>query len=526
MRTARKLHRPTLLTGCLGILCGLSAGAWADSPASANPATGQIRAAVNRPAAKAGAAPPSAPRAVTTPAAKPAAASKPGTPAKPALGAAGAVAKPGPAPAAAAAKAEEPPSDLPSSSASPTPAAGKPASGSAATESGAAAASASGHPADPARPSEVSGSRADASTDKPEASANKADDAAAKAEPRPLIRAPLPRLLHRPIVSVGVGEAVSLIATWQDSAPPPVDLFLYYRRFGQTGFERVRFGLRDTSTLLAQIPESLLRPGTLEYYISSRPSDAGNEPEQLHFASPAWPHAVTVQIDDSERRLREMLAQHVGNRSQFRFQGLYVDRGQRTVISTDGLSQRSMRDYYYRLEGDFTYRILSAVYSIRIGGGVVRGESFTLANPLPVYVDNVGLTYGFAEVRFRFGRLVRMDVRATLGAGPQHFDGGGGGQILIGRDPGTHFAVGIDGVSSVGIRAWLRLAWDTVPKVPMSFTLETSNLPLGQDMGGLMYLTLGYRFNRYFSFDATIGYAHRDKEVGGPMLGLGPKLEF
>lgn len=325
---------------------------------------------------------------------------------------------------------------------------------------------------------------------------------------------------------MAAGGALALSATWQDGALPPTDLFLHYRRFGQTTYEHVRFGLRDTSTFLVVIPESVMRPGTVEYYISSRSPDADQEPEQLHFASPAFPHAVTVPVDDGERRLREMLAQHHSNRSQFRFHGLYIDRGLRRVTDADGLLQRDMRDYYYRLEGDFTYRILSAVYSIRIGGGVVRGESFTLREPLPVIVDNVGLTYGFAEVRFRFGRLVRMDVRATLGAGPKHFDGGGGGQILIGRDPGTHFAVGVDGVSSVGIRAWLRLAWDTVPRVPMSFTLETSNLPLGQDMGGLMYLTLGYRFNRYFSFDANVGYAHRDKEVGGPILGLAPKLEF
>lgn len=334
------------------------------------------------------------------------------------------------------------------------------------------------------------------------------------------------RLLHRPIVSVAAGESLLISVQWQQAPAVPTELFLYYRRYGQSSFEQLRFGLRDTATFSALIPESALRPGTLEYYISSRPAGVATADEQLHFGSPDWPHAVAVQLDEAERRQRMMLAQHVGNRSQFRFHGLYVDRGLRTVISPDGQRTRDMRDYFYRLEGDYTYRILSAVYSIRIGGGVIRGESFTLQQPLPVYVDNVGLTYGFAEVRFRFGRLVRMDLRATLGAGPQHFDGGGGGQILIGLDPGTHFAVGADGVSSVGVRAWVRLAWNTVPRVPMSFTLEASNLPLGQDMGGLMYLTLGYRFHRYFSFDANVGYAHRDKEVGGPILGLAPKIEF
>lgn len=363
------------------------------------------------------------------------------------------------------------------------------------------------------------------STAPPAAASPAAANAQVAASPVPKRATPL-RLRHQPLVSVPAGVALLISVQWQDPPTEATDLFLHYRRFGEARFERVRFGLRDTATFSALIPESVVRPGTLEYYLSCRSSSDEDEDEQPLFARPDWPHAVTVQLDDAERRSREMLAQHVGNRSQFRFYGLYVDRGLRTVISADGQRTRELRDYYYRLEGDFTYRILSGVYSIRIGGGVLRGESFTLQEPLPVYVDNVGLTYGFAEVRFRFGRLVRMDLRATLGAGPQHFDGGGGGQILIGLDPGTHFAVGADGVSSVGVRAWVRLAWNTVPRVPMSFTLEASNLPLGADMGGLMYLTLGYRFHRYFSFDANLGYAHRGKEVGGPILGLAPKIEF
>lgn len=495
MRTTRRHELPTLVSGCLGLLVGLAHEAAAKPAApSAVPAV-QARSSSAKPASQAA-------NAATTPPRTPSPAASKAVPAP--QTATVAPRTPG---AASAAPTTAGPAVRPAPPTSPVADPAPPAPAEAATAPGTAGQSAASD-----------GTNATIATpERPTA------DSAAQA---PVVARPraLPRLLHQPVTSVAVGAALALSAQWQEGAQPPMELFLHYRRFGQTVYETVRFGMRDMSTLLALIPEAAMRPGTLEYYISSR--SGASDPEQLHFASPDWPHAVTVQIDDAERRLREMLAQHRGNRSQFRFHGLYVDRGQRDVISSDALNHRPMRDYYYRLEGDFTYRILSAVYSIRIGGGVVRGDSFTLQTPLPVHLDNVGLTYGFAEVRFRFGRLVRMDLRATLGAGPQHFDGGGGGQLLIGRDPGTHFAVGVDGVSSVGIRAWLRLAWDTVPRVPMSFALETSNLPLGEDMGGLMYLTLGYRFNRYFSFDANLGYAHRDKEVGGPIIGLAPKLEF
>src|SRR5262245_22975126 len=113
----------------------------------------------------------------------------------------------------------------------------------------------------------------------------------------------------------------------------------------------------------------------------------------------------------------------------------------------------------------------------------MRGETFddSGANPDGTRVykkttpDGVGLYYGFAEVRWRFGRLVRFDVRAVLGANTRRFTGGGGGQLLIGYDPGTHLALGVEGVAFVGVRAWLRLAWNTVPRFPMAFTIEATN---------------------------------------------------
>lgn len=354
--------------------------------------------------------------------------------------------------------------------------------------------------------------------------------------PPPVVQAiePPPILQHDPVAWTRPDVPLQLVAKWQTVPSRATDLWLHYRAYGrppgrpsgQAVFQHVKFGLRNETTFEAEIPAAALTGDAIEYYLSSRPSGADSGPETLHFASPSWPHIVIIAVEDAERTRRGLLAQHIGNHSQFRFSGLYVDRGARTIQSSDGKNRFDSRDYYYRLEGDYTYRILAAVYSIRIGGGVLRGDSFTLAQPLPVRVDNVGLTYGFAEVRFRFGRLVRLDLRATLGAGPNHFDGGGGAQLLIGLDPGTHFAIGGDGVSSVGVRAWVRLAWNTVPHVPMSFTLEASNLPLGQDVGGLMYLTAGYRPSRYMSFDLQLGYAHRDKAVGGPITGLALKFEF
>jgi hypothetical protein len=233
-----------------------------------------------------------------------------------------------------------------------------------------------------------------------------------------------------------------------------------------------------------------------------------------------------IVIGDEEAHWRkELLARHLGNNSRFRLFSEYVSFGSRPSQLGPPVD-----DSYWRLEGDYTYRILGFVYSIRIGAGVLRGNSFfideTTGQPMPLPSGSVGFTYGFSEMRFRMGRLVRFDLKATLGAGPQHFDGGAGGQLIIGYDPGTHFALGVDGVSSIGVRVWTRLAWNTVPRMPMSFTIEGLNLPTNGDLSGRIYLAADLLLHRHMSLNAMVGYAARSWRIGGPVIGGGTTFEF
>jgi hypothetical protein len=172
---------------------------------------------------------------------------------------------------------------------------------------------------------------------------------------------------------------------------------------------------------------------------------------------------------------------------------------------------------------DYTYRILAWVYSIRVGIGWLGGATFDSSSLAPI--DIVGLKYGFAELRFRAGEWVRIDARVTLGV-VEHFDGGPGVQVIIGREPGTHFAIGAEYVTSVGARGWLRLAWNTIPGLPMSFTLEATTGPRQGSIAGLVYLGVGHRFGRRVGVEARIGYATRDWGIGSIVAGGGATLEF
>ena len=376
---------------------------------------------------------------------------------------------------------------------------------------------------DPATPPEgATPAPAPAAMDDKAAAATEQEQA--EADPKQAQRTS-PRVLHAPFASTPADEPRRVLANIT-GAYRLAETVLRYRRQGEAKWRGAIFQRAEGGGWAAVIPAGDLSAGVLEYYIASRlagsPADA---PEILHFASPAQPQAVEIVGDDEARWRRALLAMHLGNHSRFQLTSEYADFGTRAL--KDGTN---LRDYFYRVEGDYTYRILGWAYSIRIGAGLLKGDTWKPDDVDPALRapvgHNVGLKYGFAELRFRFGRLVRFDLRATLGAGPEHFDGGAGAQLLIGHDPGTHFALGVDGVSSIGFRSWLRLAWNTVPRVPMSFTIEALNFPDDRTVGGRVLLGAGYRFHRHFSVTGQLGYGTRDFRIGGLQAGLNAALEF
>jgi hypothetical protein len=357
--------------------------------------------------------------------------------------------------------------------------------------------------------------------------------------PAPAESAPAgPTLIHSPIASAVAGAPLTVTVAAKD-ADELEEIRLVWRRRGDAAWQTERFtrAATGTATWVAAIPADAVVEGVpLEYYFSSRARGAAPDaPERLHFASPGAPHVVLVPGDEEARLRRDYLARHLGNRSRFAVAGEFVNFGVRPVESVGRIL-----DYYWRIEADYTYRLLGIAYSLRLGGGILRGETYDLAvddagNPVRVPVALcteragrlcVGLTYGFAEVRFRFGPIVRLDVKATLGAGGSAFEGGLGGTLTIGNDPGTHVAVGVDAVTAIGVRAFLKLAWNTVPRVPMSLTLEATNFPDATDVSGRVSFAAGVRLGRHWLLDANVGYATRDFQLGGVGGGLGLALEL
>ncbi len=348
---------------------------------------------------------------------------------------------------------------------------------------------------------------------------------------------PVVRVHHVPVLWAPTDQPL-IISVNVEASHRARDIALYVRAAGTGSFERMVFRRMTTDAILFSVtlPVERMVPGVIEYYIASRDMDqASDAGERLHFASPEAPHPIIVVGDAESSRRRRLLSQHLGSRSRFQSHVEYVNFGNRS--NSDG---STVSDSYWRADLDYTYRMLGWVYSIRLGAGLLLGQTYlsgvkllqvpdptrcSAPNPLPTDC-RVGLYYGFAELRFRLGRLARFDLRPILGVGPQSFDGGAAAQLVVGYDPGTHVAVGIEGVSHIGVRGWLRLAWDTVPHLPMAFIIDVENFPNNGDMAMRLMMNFGYRFARHFSVDLTAGYATRGWQVGGPSIGGGLIFEF
>jgi hypothetical protein len=330
--------------------------------------------------------------------------------------------------------------------------------------------------------------------------------------------AQVPAVLHTPLASAPADEPLT-ITTEVRASQRFTEVLLYYRRAGEVTWRRVVFARAGTGGFTATIPAAHTAAGTLEYYLAASTSDgAGEHPR---FASPELPHSMALLGDNEARWQRELLAQQYGNRSRFHLRGEYVNFGGRTDASGNPIP-----DDYWHAELDYTYRILGWIYSISVGAGYLGGRNYSFDGASFTPTSQVGMGYGYTGIRFRMGRLVRGDLRIVLGAGPTKIDGGAGGMLLIGSEPGTHFDVGFEYLTEVGARGFLRLAWNTVRWFPMSFTLEATTWPLQNDISGRVYLTVEYRFGTHVILEVTGGYAARTWRIGGPSAGLGARFEF
>jgi hypothetical protein len=276
----------------------------------------------------------------------------------------------------------------------------------------------------------------------------------------------------------------------------------------------------EQGEFVAEIPADAVEPPGFEYYI-----EADGRPV---FASQEAPYFVTVLASEETILSTAALRRNDGKRSRARVFGEYVDFGSR-VQPGAGAGAADLADRYVRLEGDYAYSLYRTVYSIRIGGGLLRGSTFEPSfqgGPSPYAPASPGLDYGFAELRFRLAEHLFLDGRGLLGATDAGFQAGGRAALLFGAPEGVYVQVGGELVGRIGAEAFLRMHWDTIPTVPMAVTIALSDFPSHDRPTGVRVNVDASHDLGLVTLALRLGYQARDTEVGGATLGLGLERTF
>ncbi len=329
-----------------------------------------------------------------------------------------------------------------------------------------------------------------------------------------------PSIRHVPPGSVTAGASLELVA---EAPPATPKLVAHYRNAGMAAFATLELVRKDDAHWIAVVPSAqVIAPG-IEYYL-----DAGGEPV---FASPQWPH--TIPVNDSaqaERRTRDL--GRIGNhRSRVHAAGEWVDYGTRTV-NANGTAAKLV-DRYYRLDADFSYRLLAyPLEELRVGFTRLLGDTASMSTDpsactQPCTAQAGYRVGGWFELGLGVIEGVRFDGRLLVMATQTGFKVGGRFEARLGVLDASHVAIGFESMADVGNNGYFRLGWGTVPGLPMAATVEITNMPDNDSTTGVrLYYDIARSVGHDVRLGLRVGYAARTQQVAGFTGGANAMVDF
>jgi hypothetical protein len=301
-----------------------------------------------------------------------------------------------------------------------------------------------------------------------------------------------------------------------DAPPASATLAVHYRVHRPNTadvFTKLELVRKSDSQWVAIVPATAIAAPGLDYYIT-----AGDQPV---FANASWPHTMPVMVTaTSERRSRDLVRAE-NRRSRVHTSFEYVEFGTTTERGNKVL------DRYYRIDADFSYRLLAyPLEELRVGYTRLIGEVDAMCGE-----DNCNdkgfKVGGWFELGLGVVEGVRLDGRAMVMATEQGFALGGRLEGRLGVRDASHIAMGVETLADVGTSGFFRLGWGTVPKTPMSATVEISQVPdEDRNAGVRLYYDIARTFGSGFRAGVRVGYAARNQEVAGFTGGANLLVDF
>jgi hypothetical protein len=290
----------------------------------------------------------------------------------------------------------------------------------------------------------------------------------------------------------------------------------HVRTSGEAQFRTIELVRKDDAHWVAVVPAVAVAAPGLDYYL-----DAGGQPV---FATAGWPHTIPVRIADESARKQRDLERAASRRSRIHTMGEWVEFGTR----------RGLVDHYYRFDADFSYKLLAyPLEEIRVGYTRVLGtteqadQSMCPTSTTPCTAAAGFRVGGWFELGLAAIEGIRFDGRMMVIATAVGFAIGGRAEAHLGLLDSTHVAVGVESLADAGTDGYFRLGWGTVPKVPMSATVEITNVPASTRPTGVrLYYDVAHEIGYGIRLGLRVGYAARTQSVAGFTGGAAASVDF
>ncbi len=340
--------------------------------------------------------------------------------------------------------------------------------------------------------------------------------------------APTPRVHHAPVSVAPSGSALEIRVSID--APDKVKRTIVVYRQGaspdaplrQATFLRSSAGDRP---YVATIPATDVVAPLLGYAIEVETTEGSMVSA---FASRSSMHTVSLTEDATDARERALLARVHGRRATLKTSADYVHFGTTpTTLKPPGAAPEltNVRDQYWRVEGEFTYRLFRTVAEFGLRAGMVRGSS-----PVPGAESrakfDVGLNYAAPRLRLRATDWLHVDGEFLTSVTEVGYSVGGGGAVLLGDPLGTRLTLGVEGIEVFGLRGYTRFDVALAPRVLAGTLIEVTDMPHAERAGVRLAGDVRFDVGAGFGLGIRGGYQAREFASGGPSAGVSASYSF
>ncbi len=316
--------------------------------------------------------------------------------------------------------------------------------------------------------------------------------------------------------------------------------WLYYRRRGDIGYQRVQLRHDGDAYLRGQLPSAAVNPPGIEYFVEA--SDQSQRPLLRTQDAPGY-IGVMASVTAPEPVLE--------NRSRVTIFTDYVD-------FDGGLG--GGYDQYVHAEVDFMYRFYRPIYAVRIGFGTMSGiggpKDSIDESPTEDCRDQDGVygcrridfTYAYTEFEYRFSNTFAIMLRPQVGQGsndirPNSRRGrcdsddelsdcelfralGLQARIRLGDERDTNLTLAMGITQNVGALFEAAYTWSVIEPFPIKLAAQVTDQPVPEDFGVRLIADIGWRAYDWVYPSLRLAYQARDADHAGFSGGLAANFDW